>query len=402
MDETEDRAAPAAAGSRAFRGPRLDPELAQLRLTASSAFSHTGQIVNGFLLGEDPQVTDRGVVLTNAEDPNQSALLSGEAFTYDAATGSYRGTLETVTFFAGDAEVARLDGFATDGAELTAILAEGSFARLVAEAQLLVRGSAEADTVLGTPNADVMGLGDGDDAVRGEGGDDRILGGAGDDALAGGDGDDDLRGNAGDDTLEGGAGDDRLIGHAGDDLLVGGSGDDLLRGFAGDDALEGGSGNDLLAGNAGSDTLSGGAGDDTLRGWRDDDVLRGGEGDDRLAGHAGDDALGGGSGNDTLRGGRGDDTLDGGQGDDLLIGGPGNDSFLFEAGDGDDRIFAFNYLECEIVLDLSALAPDAQRVALTEQTEQGAVLVYGEDSVALIGRGFGELTLEDLMLTILD
>ncbi|MEL6218817.1 MAG: calcium-binding protein [Pseudomonadota bacterium] len=360
MDDTQTPA------SRAGRGPRINSELTSYRLSASQAFNHQATIISSLLLGINPEVTDRGVVLENANDPTQTAVLSGSDFTYDESTLTYVGTLETVTFFDADLEIATLSNLDIGGDEVTEILDAGSFEALTAGAQLLVRASAEADDVVGTENADVITLGDGDDTVVGGGGDDRIRGGSGDDLIFGGSGNDDLRGNAGDDTLDGGPGDDRLIGHAGEDSLVGGSGDDRLRGGRDDDTLEGGEGDDLLIGNPGADTLSGG------------------------------------SGEDTLRGGDGADTLDGGAGNDLLIGGRGTDTFFFQAGDGDDRIRGFNVEECEIILDLSALPPDERPVALLNQSTTGALLTYGEDSVELNGRGFGNLTLEDLLLTIID
>ncbi|MEM9147239.1 MAG: calcium-binding protein [Pseudomonadota bacterium] len=388
--------------TRDFRGPRLNSELSQYRLSATSAFSHSTLIVGSFLLGINPEVTADGVVLTNVADTSHTALLSGEDFTYDAGTETYSGTLNEVSFLTDGVETATLNGLEISGEELTDILDAGTFEELTEAVQLVARTSDEADEVEGTENADVLALGGGNDTANGGDGDDRIVGGSGDDFITGGAGNDDLRGNEGNDTLIGGDGDDRLIGHAGDDSLIGGSGNDVLRGFADNDTLEGGDGDDRLAGHTGEDDISGGAGNDVLRGGNDADGLRGGEGDDRVVGGAGADDLSGGAGADTLRGGLDDDYLDGGQGDDLLIGGAGLDTFFFEVGDGDDRIFAFNVEECEIILDLSALAPEDRLVSLEEQAETGAMLFYGADSIDIIGRGFGELTLDDLLLTIIE
>jgi Ca2+-binding RTX toxin-like protein len=50
------------------------------------------------------------------------------------------------------------------------------------------------------------------------------------------------------------------------------------------------------------------------------------------------------SGNDTITGFNGDDSLQGGLGDDMLHGGLGSDTYLYNAGDGNDRIYdAGNY-----------------------------------------------------------
>ncbi|MCU7918440.1 MAG: hypothetical protein KZQ95_08800 [Candidatus Thiodiazotropha sp. (ex Epidulcina cf. delphinae)] len=68
---------------------------------------------------------------------------------------------------------------------------------------------------------------------------------------------------------------------------------------------------------------------DTLHGLGGGDNLHGAAGDDQLFGDAGDDYLDGAAGNDTLAGGTGNDRLYGGAGSDL---------FLFNLGDGHDRI----------------------------------------------------------------
>lgn len=86
------------------------------------------------------------------------------------------------------------------------------------------------------------------------------------------------------------------------------------------------------------DIMYGSSGDDTLRGVEGDDELHGGEGDDTLYGGEGNDILYGGDGNDTLYGENGDDVLWGGAGDDWLEGGYGNDTYIWNLGDGMDRI----------------------------------------------------------------
>ena len=58
----------------------------------------------------------------------------------------------------------------------------------------------------------------------------------------------------------------------------------------------------------------------------------------------------GNAGDDTLWGDAGNDTLIGGQGDDSLRGGEGNDVYIFNKGDGEDRIFDANGLADEIRL----------------------------------------------------
>jgi Ca2+-binding RTX toxin-like protein len=84
----------------------------------------------------------------------------------------------------------------------------------------------------------------------------------------------------------------------------------------------------------------GGDGADTFAGAGGDDFLFGGRGDDRLAGGGGDDQL---------HGGRGADRLEGGRGNDFLAGGEGADRYVFNRGDGDDVIRAFEHGQDRIV-----------------------------------------------------
>jgi len=57
-----------------------------------------------------------------------------------------------------------------------------------------------------------------------------------------------------------------------------------------------------------------------------------------MYGQGGNDSLLGGAGKDTLDGGSGNDLLVGGKGNDYLKGGVGSDTYLFKAGDGQDRL----------------------------------------------------------------
>lgn len=73
-------------------------------------------------------------------------------------------------------------------------------------------------------------------------------------------------------------------------------------------------------------------------------VLDGGAGRDNLRGDTGNDVLNGNGGRDRLTGGDGDDVLSGGRGRDVLDGGLGDDTFVFNEGDGFDRIRNFDLL----------------------------------------------------------
>lgn len=126
----------------------------------------------------------------------------------------------------------------------------------------------------------------------------------------------------------------QIFGAGGNDVIFGGFCDDALAGGDGRDKLFGWFGDDLLEGNDGNDYLSGSWGND---------ILDGGNGNDRLYGGSGHDDLQGGAGNDRLWGSSGDDVLAGGTGNDKLYGGSGSDVFVFNEGDGRDRVQDFRF-----------------------------------------------------------
>lgn len=169
-------------------------------------------------------------------------------------------------------------------------------------------------------------------------------------------------GAGGNDWMNGGGGNDRLTGGHGHDRLIGGTGIDRLQGGMGNDTLQGGRGNDVLAGNQGNDQL------------------RGDAGNDRLSGDAGNDWLFGNAGRDTLHGGAGNDTLHGGRGADAMNAGAGRDTFIFQAGDGVDRINGYQRGIDRILIDDDLL--DASPAAFIRdhmsRTDAGVVIDFGQ------------------------
>lgn len=167
---------------------------------------------------------------------------------------------------------------------------------------------ADADTINGSPQNDVLGGFGNNDALYGNGGNDTLSGGSGNDWLEGG---------AGTDTLAGGAGNDTYVVESADDtvLELTGEGIDLVRTsisyvlganveqllLTGTNAVNG-TGNALantLTGNSAANTLYGLGGADTLSGKQGADALYGGAGNDLLDGGVNDDQMHGGAGNDT-------------------------------------------------------------------------------------------------------
>ncbi|EFO28694.1 outer membrane adhesin like protein [Roseibium sp. TrichSKD4] len=90
-----------------------------------------------------------------------------------------------------------------------------------------------------------------------------------------------------------------------------------------------------------SNQIYGAGGNDIIVGGFYGDQLAGGTGNDRIWGNWGNDELHGNDGRDRLFGGFGNDTLSGGAGNDRLWGGWGRDNFVYEAGDGRDKIMDF-------------------------------------------------------------
>ncbi|WP_252381113.1 Ig-like domain-containing protein [Desulfovulcanus ferrireducens] len=156
-----------------------------------------------------------------------------------------------------------------------------------------------------------------------------------------------LTGNSGSNILAGEDGNDLLDGGLDGDTLVGGSGDDTyVVDNAGDTVVESsGQGIDTVLANV-SHTLNANVenleltGEDDINGTGNDsdNVIIGNSGGNILAGGGGNDYLDGSHGADTLAGGGGNDFLEGGLGDDILQGGAGDDRYVFQLGDGNDRI----------------------------------------------------------------
>ncbi|QDM28310.1 hypothetical protein FNL56_20970 [Tardiphaga sp. vice304] len=220
----------------------------------------------------------------------------------------------------------------------------------------VIFGGAGNDTLFGEAGDDVLYGEDGNDLILGGDGDDFASGGQGSDHIMGGDGNDTLLGDEGDDVVDGEDGNDHIDGGAGNDVLLGGAGDDMIVGGAGNDVVSGGAGNDRIEGGAGDDVLHGDDGNDRIEGGAGNDVLLGGSGDDVLCGDGGNDTLDGGDGNDRLAGGDGDDVLSGGAGDDHIDGGAGDDTFVVNAGGGHDLISGG---AGDDTLDLSQIVFDA-------------------------------------------
>lgn len=255
--------------------------------------------------------------------------------------------------------------------------------------------------ITGTNGYDYLTGGNGNDTIRGLGGYDYLYGYGGNDTIEGGSGFDYVDGGDGNDVLDGGVDGAYLGGGNGADTYrfnrgygtttiynydndsFGNLADRILlgAGIAQSDVVVRRDSNDLVLTIKGTNdslrvqyyfygdesygyaveniqfadgsvwntatvkakVLQGTENNDSIYGYATNDTLQGLGGNDYLNGDAGNDNLDGGTGNDTLYGGDGNDTLKGGVGNDYLQGGYGADSYLFSRGDGQDKIYNYDY-----------------------------------------------------------
>ncbi|WP_207209210.1 calcium-binding protein [Loktanella sp. IMCC34160] len=113
-----------------------------------------------------------------------------------------------------------------------------------------------------------------------------------------------------------------------------------------DPTLYGTTGADTIIGGVGVDHLDGLGGNDSIQGKAGADAIQGGDGHDILAGNAGSDLILGGPGHDTIEGGIGWDDIFGGAGNDVINGNNGLDTLHGDLGDdvlfgnfGSDTLF---------------------------------------------------------------
>ena len=340
--------------------------------------------------GDDGYVFKKGDGFAQITDTSGiNTLFLGPGITVDDIEFSL-GSLKITTGQAGD-EI-HLEGFDPNDplntCAITKIVFEGMDGRLYNLPELLqtkgfdLKGTPDADYLVGTAlndringgaSDDYLDGGEGNNTLRGEAGDDTLVSAAGADSLDGGDGNDYLDGGQGNDMLAGGAGNDTLVSGAGADLLDGGDDDDVyvVSTSAGSTTLVDMSGNDRLVldwlitdvrADAETLTLTNTAtgqsitlpgvdgtgnqdisaiesfelraadGSSVTKTWDELFFSRaaivGTNGTDTLAGTAGDDLLIGLSGNDTMTGGDGSDTFRPGTGSDRMDGGAGDDTYV--------------------------------------------------------------------------
>jgi len=243
------------------------------------------------------------------------------------------------------------------------------------------------DTVHGNFVANHINGGLGNDVIFGNDGDDRLTGGIGNDQLYGGNNYDTFFGGNGNDRVWGGNGRDIAYLGNGDDIFydnaqTGTHANDQIFAGAGNDTVWGGGGQELIRGGLGRDTLYGGLGNDTMYGDNGNDTMNGGRDNDTMFGGDGNDVISGNQGWDTIFGGTGNDTIHGGLGNDVLTGGPGADVFVFNAGNGSDRITDFTGADTIRFVGIAGLNYGGLNISYSGGN---AVVDYGSGSITLNG-----------------
>lgn len=119
--------------------------------------------------------------------------------------------------------------------------------------------------------------------------------------------------------------------------------------------------------------------------------FNGSSGKDAFTGFNKADTLHGEGGNDKLNGGKGNDLIYGDEGNDVLAGGKGSDTFVFEAGDGKDKITDFG--AGADVIDFAGQFADFDAVlAVADDGKKGVTITYEGGSVLLVGWERADLT----------
>ena len=133
--------------------------------------------------------------------------------------------------------------------------------------------------------------------------------------------------------------------------------------------------------NSDSIEFVGSAGKDVFKSFKQDDILHG-EG-----------------GNDKLNGAKGNDTIHGDEGNDKLAGGKGADVFIFETGDGKDKITDFgkggDLLDFSGMFDNFDAAMDA-----ASQSKKGVTIEYDGGSVLLMDVKLADLDEADFQFAL--
>ena len=236
-----------------------------------------------------------------------------------------------------------------------------------------------SETIEGTSFNDTIDAKGGNDVINTYDGNDTIYGGDGNDTINSGNGHDTITGGKGDDIINGGAENDTYIWNIGDGLdtitdhngldkikfgqnislsdlsfvkqgtnlhIIVGNDTNTREGLIISQYFETGYNIETLEFSDGSTVdltqaaLNISLSDDgeEITGTSLNDIITGGIGYDTINSGSGDDTISSGAGVDTISAGAGNDTINAGKGDDIVNGGTGNDTYIWNLGDGFDKI----------------------------------------------------------------
>ena len=175
-------------------------------------------------------------------------------------------------------------------------------------------------------------------------------------------------------------------------LILGTDSGNILIGGDTEDEIVGGGSNDILSGHDGDDIIYG---DGTVPNADDDD-----EDEDEDGDEDGDDEGDGEvniDGNDLIFGGDGDDQIHGNGGNDSLFGQDGSDVFVYEMGDGSDKIYGGSGGGWTDVIQLSdgETSLGEYGVDWTLEVTDGSIISVDEDGIKLSDDADGIITLSD-------
>ncbi|WP_223462319.1 peroxidase family protein [Pseudomonas sp. A-R-26] len=214
----------------------------------------------------------------------------------------------------------------------------------------------------GTAGNDILVAGDGDDTLWGDAGNDRLEGGYGNDEIEGGDGDDIITDMGGDDVIHGEAGNDVIHGGNGINIILGGAGNDFIVTGEDFSEVFAGAGNDFMLGSRLNAQMMGGDGDDWIEVGTQDgapgDNFTGNLPPVLLAKLTdGNDVFSGDGGFDEMIGEGGDDIFIGSEGPDKMLGMSGFDWATYK-----DDHYGVTVDMSRIAFEQSALSPSVAGV----------------------------------------
>lgn len=136
----------------------------------------------------------------------------------------------------------------------------------------------------------------------------------------------------------------------------------------------------VLNGTKGNDFIHGMGGNDQIFDKKGgDDTLYGGDGKDKIMDKIGNDLIDGGTGNDNIQDFKGNDTIIGGIGNDALKDYAGSDIYMFNTGDGKDKIY-----------DMGKGKQDVDKIVFGAEVTKENIVFFKKGNDLIISYGAGD------------